>query len=723
MAKLSNSTESNSESDYGNQPIVNERTLEAENRVITSVSQAIQLMENDIEDARILVENAALITEKKNGGPPFDSNALEDQGKSWKRNISTRFFQKNLARVAPRLYMPILTASTMTAAALPAGWPDGLRKSEFFRSTATKFIRSWKKNDWFWRGLKTEVADYGYAFAVFLDPYEWRPSLVRMDRGFVPRGTEIMDENIARFTLKYEYKPDELLRAARKAIDSGSEMWNKESVAAAVQGAEIPSIPSDDSQLRTYEDLIREGSVDMNSTKSNRVIKTQHLWILEYSGKVSHYIFWPDGPSEFQLLFEHLDAYDSMFDVVIPEVFSYGNGTIDGSWGAGQLLYDLAGQVEIIRNDGMDNLINSNKVRLQVPNAKDAAAAQLVVNDTMIIATGATFAQNIGGISGNPEGYLVLDDRMTRWAEEIVGSYLPPIPTQSSDIKAAQINAALMAEQEVQRDVLEASLKQDAHIIAAMLRRALNKDTNDKEAIAFRNTLLGKEDEEEMTTLEKAISKVVSFGKKIFGSSSNQAVVLTEEEIDILVNQPVIQTVTEFTPFAKQQKAAFAQAVQGNPLYNQVELARIMADAAGGQEFADAVVIAENDTTMQTAQLSKQMMENSAMLVTGQPMPVLVTDNHKIHLDAMADGMNQVIMSGNLVAARAGLQHYAAHFEAGSANKSLGDEVNNYKSLLASFQKAIEVREQELQIQQMQQQIAQGQVPQAQVPQAPQQIV
>lgn len=682
---LSDSTEPTSADDYGNEPKVNESTLKSENRVVSSVPQAIQLCESDVQDAQKLIKNAARITKKKNGASPFNPQTLKNQGKAWKRNISTRFFQKELARVAPRLYMPILTASTMTAAALPAGWPDGLKKTEFFRETMTKFFRSWKKNDWFWRGLKTEVSDYGYAFACWTEPYEWRPNLVRMDRGFVPRGTEIMDESISRFSLKLDYQPNELLSVARKGIEEGDERWNKDAVAAAVQAANLPALPADYSQLRKWEELIREQSWDYNYTRATRVIESRHLWVLEYSGKVSHYILWPDGPSEYQLLFEHLDAYESMNDVVVPEVFAYGDGTIHGSWGAGQLLYDLAAQVEKIRNDSIDNLLNSNKARLQVPNAKDAATAQLVVNDTMIIATGAQFAQNVGGISGNPEGYMVLDDRMTRWAQEVVGSYLPPIPQQSSDIKAAQINAALAAEQEVQRDVLEASLKQDAHIIATMTKRALNPETNDPQAIALRKKLLGQQEENEPP----------------------QPVALTEQELDLLINQPVVQAVTEFTVYAQQQRGAFAASVMQNPLFNQTVAANLMATGAGGQTLADSIVIPENDTTQVTAAVRQQLIENATILSTGLSLPVVITDAHKIHMDTMVEPMNQVIMGGLIPVAKAGLEHFTSHFISGTSMKLLGDDGNKYKSLIATFQKAIEAKEQEQAAAQAQQQPAQ----------------
>lgn len=702
-------------SGFGNSPDVDVASMTADNRVVTSVDQAVQMTETDIGDARKLIINARRITAKKQGAPPYDPAKLKAQGKSWKRNISTRFLQKELDRAAARFYMPILTASTMTAASLPAGWVKGQEKTEFFRQTMTAAFRGWRKNDMFWRGLAGEITDYGFGFAAWTDPYEWRPHLCRMDRGFVPRGTEVMEDKLPRFTLKWDYKPNELLSIVRKAIDGGSENWKKDAVAQAVDAATLPSLPQDMTQLRKWEELIREQSWDYNYSKSYRVIKARHLYVLENSGKVSHYILWPDGPQDAKLLYENLDSYDSTDEVTIPVVFGYGDGTIHGSWGAGQKLYDLAAQVEKIRCDSIDNLLNSNKARLQVASAKDAASAQLVVNDTMIIATGATFAQNVGGISGNPEGYMVLDGKMTQWAQEVIGSYLPPIPLQPSDIKAAQVNAAQQKEQEVQRDVLESWMKQVALIIGQMTRRMLNPDSDDEYAQGIRAKLLG----ENVTWFKKMFNRLwekAADVKALENIIPPAPVRLTEEEITILVHQPVVQSVTDFTEWAAGQRAAFAASVQNNPLFNQEAVARYMAAGvpSAGQAFVDSIVVPSGDTTSMTAAARQQLMENGSILL-GMDIPVVITDAHQVHLDTLKGPLEQAIQGGLIKQATIGLKHAAAHVAAGTATKTLpGDSINQWKSQLATWQKALEAKAAEVQQQQaaqQQQQLPPGAMP------------
>lgn len=688
------STSGGSADDFGTDPEVNESDLEQTNRVVGSVSQAKQMIERDITDAKKLILNAARITAKKQGDTPYARSSLKNQGKAYKTNISTRALATELKRAAPRLYMPILTASTLTAAELPPGWPLGPEKTQFFRETITRAIKAWKKFPTFVRGLSSEVVDYGFTFACFTDPYQWRPHLVRMDRGFVPRGAEIMDE-LPRFTLLWEYQPDELLKVAR---DAKNDYWDKEAVAAAVSHATVPNIGYTMEKLRKFEELIREQVWDYAYEKGYKVIKTQHLFVTEGTGKVSHYILWKDAPqTDWTLLYENLDAYESMDDAVIPMVFGYGDGTIHGSWGAGQLLYDMSVQLEKVRCDSIDNMRMSNKMKIQVPQAKDANKVELTVNDTFVIVSEGQFANNVGGIAPNPEGYIQLEQQMRQWMQQIIGSYLPDIPTQPSDIKAAQINAAMAQEQEVQRDVLEGWMQQFAYVVQPMTRRLTIKGSNDKAAKDVRDKLL---------------------------KGNDDGIALTEEELDLLVNQPAIQSVTDFTPAMAAQKAQFGQSVIGNQLFKQTAAAKLMASAVGGQSLVDQLVIPDGDTTSQT-EAQRMQLEELTTMGSGIELPVIAKDNHWIHMQTMASppqqgfpsAMDAVIKAGKLAAATSFLHHYAAHYQSAVALNVLPKEqINTQKSFIANYEKAIEALTQQQAQAAAQQQAAQGQ------PQPPGQI-
>ena len=641
----------------GNSPDVKEGgKLDAE-RVITSAGQAFDICERLVQDWDKGVANAAQITAKLNGDRPYNSRTLKNQGKAWKTNISTGFLATECGKIPPRFYMPVTQAKYLTAAQLPINWPNGIEKTQYFRTQVTEAIRSWKKWNFFIRGLAREVGIFGVGYGAYFDQYEWRPSLIRMDKGFVPSGTEIMDEDIAFFCVKWDYKPGELLALLRKNKEAGLKDWNEEAVVKAVNDAAPVAVDSSNSEQRSYEELIRQSTQSYSYAKGTKLVQTYHLFAREYDGKVSHYIIMRDSKGETkEILFKKEDAYETMAYVCIPMVFDDGDGTIQGSWGGGQILYDMAVQVEKIRNDSIDNLRNQNKLKIQVADAKDANAVKLTVNDTMMIVSGGTYNGAAAALPQNVEAYMSLDVQMTRLAQEKIGAYVPPIPLQPSDIKAAQVNAAMQKEQELQQALLDNWLMQVAQLINTMTVRLTDPNSPDAAAQKLRAKLRE---------------------------------VLTDEEILILVTQPTIQTITDFTPFAAQQRAAFAASKANNPLYNQRALELVQAEAAGGMHFAENVLLPEGDQSQVLLAQSQQTLENSAMM-QGMAVPVLPQDNDWVHGQTVEAGIPNLIQGGKLNVAQLALQHFAAHYAQGVAKKTWPKtEVNNTKKKIAEYEKAL----------------------------------
>jgi hypothetical protein len=678
----------------GSTPEVGEN-LEVKNRSIKSVEQAFQVCETLVSDWKDGILKAARITRKLNGERPYNQAKLEKAGKGWKTNISTGFLSTECSKVLPRFYMPIKTAKYLTAAELPPDHAEGLAKTQHFRQVITDTIRSWPKLNFYIRGLAREVGVFGFAFNAFFDEYEWRPTLIRMDKGFVPQGTEVLEEPTM-FMAKYDYKPSELLDLLKASVIAGRDEWKKSNVVAALNKAFPPPVDSTYPSARTYEDLVRQSTWGYSYTKGAKVVSTWHLFAKEASGKVSHYILLSDaggtgvgqaqeGPEgDIRLLYESLDQFDSMSDGVNPMVFDYGDGTIHGSWGAGQILYDLSVQVEKVRCDSIDNIRLTNKVKIQVPDAKNVNDVKQVVNDQFVIVSGGQFAGNAAGLTSDVEGYELLDQKLSMLAQQKIGAFIPPIPVQPSDIKAAQINAAMSKEKELQEALLENWLIQFAEVVKTITKRLCNPESPDPVARA---------------TIAKLMEK------------------LTPEEIMMLVNQFPVKSVIDFTEFKAQQRGQFAFSVVNNPLFRQSAVARIMAEGAGDETFVNAIVVPEGDQTDQMAAQSKQTIENTTLLATGKPLPVLPTDNDWVHMQTLEPELGTVLTNPEFDPARAkvALQHYGAHWSQGVNKKTLPkEEINNKKSWIAKAEEIILAREQQVAIMLQAQQATQAAEAQAQ---------
>lgn len=669
----------------GNTPKVSDG-LAIENRTITDVNQAFSICETLVSDWKKGILNAARITSKLNGERPYNQGKLEKAAKGWKTNISTGFLATECAKVTPRLFMPIKTAKYLTAAELPAGYPNGEEKTQHFRQTITDTIRSWPKFNFYIRGLAREVGTFGFGFNSWFDEYDWRPTLLRMDKGFVPQGTEVLEEPQF-FMAKYDYKPAELMELLKSSVDAGRTEWNKDNVVQALNAAYPPPVDSTYPEARSYQDLIRQATWGYMYTKGVKVIRTWHLFAKETNGRVSHYIMVADSggtssnasgnPSaKASLLYENLDQFATMSDVVNTMVFEYGDGTIHGAWGVGQLLYDLAAMVEKIRCDSMDNMRLTNKIKANVPDAKNVNDVKLVINDQMVIVSGAQFSANTAGLTSEIEGYEQLDAKLTAIAQQKIGAFVPPIPLQPSDIKAAQINAAMSKEKELQEAMLENWLIQWAMVVKTIQRRLCDPRSPDSVAKATIVTLLKK---------------------------------LTTDEIEQLSGQFPVKSVMDFTEYKAQQRAAFATTLVNNPLFKQSSVARVMAEGAGDERFVDSLVIPDGDQTDQLTAQRQQQLENAAMSI-GQTVPVLPADADWIHMQTLKPTLNGMLTSPqpNIALAQIGLQHYAGHYSQGVNKKVIPpDEINNEKSWIASAEKTIGALQERQQVQQQVQQASQ----------------
>lgn len=648
-----------------------------------------------ITDARKKIQQAAKITAKINGAPPKNPRTQANQGKDWQSNVSTGALATTCSKIPPRLWMPIKTARYLIPSSLPPETPNGTHKSEFYRRTITTAIRSWKKWPFFVQALARETAYYAYSFAAFFDNYEWRPTMLRMDRGFVPVGTEIMDENVPFFVVKYDYKPGDLLKLVKESRDAESDDWQVGNVVKAINAAAPPSRDGEPANARALEDLVRQGTQWLSYSKGSKKIQTLHLFALEMDGKVSHYILLADedgnaygnleGSQDKEgLLFQKLDRYESMGDAMASFVFEYGDGTIHGAQGAGQVLYDMSVQVELTRNDAFDNLKMAGRIKIETADAKDINQVKMQVLDDKVILGGAKYNGVSAALTNNTEAFLALDQKVTGIMDEKVGAFLPPAPIPGTSPTATQVNIQAQREDEVRNAILENWLTQFVQLTHTMERRLTDPDSPDAIAKKVRKKLLK---------------------------------VMSSEEIEEMRDQAPTETILSFTDIMMKQKAAFAASKTQGPnaaLYDQYQLEQLQCEAIVGQDITASILPMGEDQNKATEAARQQILE-AGQLQNGIAVPVIPSDNHYIHMQMLKPLIAKTIQEASAdptkgPGAEELLKHYMAHYENGVKIKTIPkDQINEEKRLIRSWQVAIDSAKQKAVAQKKIEQVKQAQ--------------
>lgn len=666
-------------------PIVKAPKLEPSKETrytVDSEAQAIALCETLRETWEDGISNRATITAYKNHEPPVSDSQMTQAGKSWYPNTSSGFLDEQCEWAKAQFVAPIQDARYLIANELPDDRAEAEKKASIMRQGFTDYLRSWPCWDDFVNLVYREATHFGFGFGVFFDEWQPMPTFVRQDKGFLPAGTEVMDRNPPQFSVDYDYKPDELIEMAKRGAKAGAEWWNLKNVAAAVNAATPEAVNPDKWNLATFEEMTRQQIRNQPWEKGYRVIKTWHLWTVDPDSTVSHYIILadpaigkkegdplddsrnedePQSLSTGRILFEKHGQFKSMEEVLWTGVFAVDEGTIHGCWGVGQRIFDIALEYEQQWNGWMAATKLLGKVPVTPKEGNNPNEVALQITEAAMILENGTYSGNIAVLGSNPEGFEAALLALEQKARNLIGRFVPPIPSVPTDVKSSHIKQQA-GEQDLRREQnLKAILLRFARL-ATMIAKRIGKN--------------GQPDE----NAKKLVQSWLDAG-------------LTEEDIDIWCNQPPNKTIYDYTPYAIAQRALFAQKKieEKNPRYDQQELERIVAEAALGLAGSRAALVKGGDVMVEKAGKRDQILEVTSML-QGQDIEVVPSDPHWFHMQALRPVVTQAIMSGDFVTGTRLLTHYGQHYVLAMAQKLIPGDGNNEKSFVARATEAIQTQ-------------------------------
>lgn len=575
----------------------------------------------------------ARILAKYNAERPHDPARLTQEGLGWKQNFTTKPLPMMIEKVAPRFVEAIQGLKYLTSATLSDRWENSTVKSEKFRKIITDTIRGRKG----WRTLVEDIAFdnslFGHTVVAWLDEFTWFPHQFKMDENFVHDGCKEMASKAQVIALKEVYLPHELFEMIEDSDSAKTAGWNLEETRDEINKASPAQMRERLMEGGTieawYQNANRELSLGTSYAYAPSVVVVYTLLAREVTGKVSHYRVAGDS---MKVIFEKKDRFESMESCLTFFAFQKGNGTLRGSKGVGRDIYELAGMLDRARNEAVDRAILSGKTIVQGDPKRIHTFKMAVVGSTVIFPSGWQILEQ--KIDGNIEPFLKMDAYFSMLVDQLVGSTSPPAQLLQGERKSPDLINLFAAREEEARDVrVSRFLEQFTDLVATMQRRICDPETVDKDAKAAQEKL---------------------------------SAIMTREEINELANQPVAGTIRDLTPQQRQVVVSVATEKRGNPLYNQRQLEVEDLTARVGADFADRVLLVENDPTQQAEQQRLQQLELS-LLSSGQPVPVSPRDGHMIHLMVMmpaAEKLAEAVMGGqaDTAAFEAMVAHITEHY-------------------------------------------------------------
>lgn len=615
-------------------PKLNEQNKPTQ-RSISDVKMAKDVVQTVISANRNRQIVNSRILAKYNAERPYDSAKLESEGLGWKQNFTTKPLPLMIEKVAPRFVEAVSGLKYLTNSSLSSDWQNSVQKTEKFRELVTKTIRARKG----WRTLVEDIAFdnalFGHAVIAVLDEFTWFPQHFKQDENFLPDGAKQVTSFSQVVVLKEVYLPHELYDKIKDKEAADVAGWNVENTRQVINNASPTAIKDRMNVGGTleswYQNAQRELTVGASYMAGASIIVVYTLLVREVTGKVSHYRL---GGQEMVEVFTKEDRFNSMDECLSFFAFQKGNGTMHGSKGVGRDIYELAGMIDRTRNEAVDRSILAGKTLIQGNMREIHKFKMSVVGATAIIPEGWNVLE--AKIDGNVEPFLKMDAYFQSLVDQLIGSTSPPAPGagQGEAFRSPQAWSLLASREEEGKDVRIARfLEQFTDMVSLMQKRLCDPDTVEEDAKALQEQLLK---------------------------------IMTKEEMEELANQPVAGTVKDLTPTERQMLVMVANEKKGNPLYNQRQLEVEDLTARVGQDFANRVLLAENDPTESAEQHRLQQME-SALLALGQPVPVSPRDNHLMHLEVImptAEQMGAALMQGNsdTTAFEAVIAHINEHY-------------------------------------------------------------
>lgn len=610
-------------------------------RAVKDFEQAGQLTQRLVNDNAERNAINARIGAAHNAERPWSDQKLKEEGLDYKSNFSTQVLPQLIDRIAPRFSAVVSSVKYITNSALPETVPGAAKKTEAFRREITQLARSYPE----WTGLIAEIAQesalYGYTAVGNTDEYSVLPRHFRGDRFYIPAGTKQLSSNAPVAVLVEPFLTNELFDLVKDKEAAIAAGWEWEAVIDAINNALPESVQSKASEhARIYEDMVRENTFASGLSERAKVIKIYNLFVTEVTGKVSHFKL-VGGQTGFTGVFRRDDRFDSMEEVATFFAFQQANGTMHGSKGVGRIVYNMARVIDRARNQVMDRLQLAGKVILTGEEKDIRRFRMTVLGDAILIPKPLEISQF--KISPAVEEFFQLDQYMTAMLDQLAGN-VSPRQLQGERVTAKQVELFAAREEEAKDAPITRFMDQFSRMVTQFQRRAVNPDTTDEKAKAMQKRLL---------------------------------VVMSREELDQLAESPSAQVVEDLTDLERQRVILVASENAGNPLVNQTELKRRQLTAQIDEEFAEALLMPENDPVMAAEQTRAQQLEN-ILLTQGTDVPVSPRDSHRLHLDTLwptVDGLLEALLTdpaGTEPVLNVLLSHARVHVQFGIA--AGGDE-------------------------------------------------
>ncbi len=330
---------------------------------IKNLSEARALWGLLQKDAIIRKDNFAKILNQLNGGKPFDEEDLVRLGQGWRCNVNFRDASSTLEQVLIGYWRLMHDTTNLISANVHSDDPNAETYAQIFQENFNRFIDDW--GDAYVRNyllLSMNHVGFGSGPVFWNDPKSPRWEPVRTGDMYVPPRAKADVASLEFCMIEQELEVSSIwakVRTPEKRKAAEAMGWNYDAMMLflhhKIHGNDVRPQPGDYVKI---EDNIRDNEISV--TNRHGPARVMHLYVKEWDGKISTYIFSPNVSHGEMYLFDNSSndkRPEDMRRQLACIFFEAGNGLFWGSKGFGQKNYQLAVIQNRLKSRAVDRTI------------------------------------------------------------------------------------------------------------------------------------------------------------------------------------------------------------------------------------------------------------------------------------------------------------------------------------------------------------------------------
>ena len=454
----------------------------------------LKMLDND----RLRARERAKVQGMIDGNAPFDPVKLRALGQGWRTNLNFMEGYSNIQAVKTPYFALIASVPTYAEIRTKEGAQNRNLFSSIITSEFTKMIKRWKDFSYQMQKAQQELVKFGIGPVLLSDMYDWRFQALRHRDLLVP-------EHAAGTLMDWPYFA---IRSEMQAMD----LWEKVMPENAEESAEIGwdinetrravmfcskdlfsgRLTWDGRNWEQWQEAFKNNDIYM-SLVASEALMVYHLFIREYSGRISHYLLAENGLLP-NFLFKRVDRYECMSEVLTIFRNDIGNGDYHSIRGLGRLQFQHLECTNRLKCHLFDMGIAGTAINLKASTSKARDELQLMQYGPInILPPDVDLVQN--RVVGFLTDAITLDRELSNHLQANLGTVRRPGVGYQGQTRpsATQVQQDIITTTQISEGQMILHFMDLDMLYEQMYKRASDPNTPDKEAKAFQKACMDHE--------------------------------------------------------------------------------------------------------------------------------------------------------------------------------------------------------------------------------------